>query len=113
LPPDIDWPSLADPATTTAIYMPTRTLAALVTEAIAHGLDPATPAVAIARDAARSNRHCGRNREIARAAGASCARRSGADHDGQRVRARALLVAGGDQSSRHSIEKLARNSATD
>ena len=48
LPDDIDWRSLADPATTTAIYMPTRTLAALVTKAIGQGLDPATPAVAIA-----------------------------------------------------------------
>jgi uroporphyrin-III C-methyltransferase/precorrin-2 dehydrogenase/sirohydrochlorin ferrochelatase len=48
LPADIDWHSLADPATTTAIYMPTRTLQALVTKATAEGLDPATPAVAIA-----------------------------------------------------------------
>ena len=32
LPADLDWQSLADPATTTAIYMPTRTLAALVDE---------------------------------------------------------------------------------
>ena len=29
LPGDLDWQSLADPTTTTAIYMPTRTLAAL------------------------------------------------------------------------------------
>ncbi len=35
--------------TTTAIYMPTRTLAALVEKAVAEGLDPRTPAVAIAR----------------------------------------------------------------
>ena len=48
LPDDIDWRSLADPATTTAIYMPTKTLAALVTKAIGQGLDPATPAIAIA-----------------------------------------------------------------
>ena len=46
---DFDWQSLADPATTTAIYMPTRTLAALVEKAVAEGLDPRTPAVAIAR----------------------------------------------------------------
>ena len=46
---DIDWQSLADPATTTAIYMPTKTLAALVAKAIAQGLDPQTPALAIAR----------------------------------------------------------------
>jgi uroporphyrin-III C-methyltransferase/precorrin-2 dehydrogenase/sirohydrochlorin ferrochelatase len=49
LPEDIDWQSLADPATTTAIYMPIRTLAALVTKATAEGLDPRTPALAVAR----------------------------------------------------------------
>jgi uroporphyrin-III C-methyltransferase/precorrin-2 dehydrogenase/sirohydrochlorin ferrochelatase len=49
LPRDFDWRSLADPATTTAIYMPRRTLAALAEMAIAHGLDPATPAVAVLR----------------------------------------------------------------
>jgi uroporphyrin-III C-methyltransferase/precorrin-2 dehydrogenase/sirohydrochlorin ferrochelatase len=49
LPGDLDWQSLADPTTTTAIYMPTRTLAALVTRATAEGLDPQTPALAIAR----------------------------------------------------------------
>ena len=49
LPADLDWRSLADPATTTAIYMPTRTLAALVAKAIAEGLDAQTPALAIAR----------------------------------------------------------------
>ncbi len=49
LPADLDWRSLADPATTTAIYMPTRTLAALVAKATAEGLDPQTPALAIAR----------------------------------------------------------------
>jgi uroporphyrin-III C-methyltransferase/precorrin-2 dehydrogenase/sirohydrochlorin ferrochelatase len=49
LPGDIDWQSLADPSTTTAIYMPTRTLAVLVKKATAEGLDPDTPALAIAR----------------------------------------------------------------
>ncbi|HEY6022755.1 MAG TPA: siroheme synthase CysG [Pseudolabrys sp.] len=49
LPNDIDWRSLADPATTTAIYMPIRTLAALVEKATAEGLDARTPALAIAR----------------------------------------------------------------
>jgi len=49
LPADIDWRSIADPATTTAIYMPVRTLAALVTRALAEGLDPLTPSAAIAR----------------------------------------------------------------
>ncbi len=49
LPDDIDWRALADTATTTAIYMPVRTLGALVARALAEGLDPATPAAAIAR----------------------------------------------------------------
>ena len=49
LPQDLDWKALADAATTTAIYMPTRTLAELVEKALAEGLDPATPAVAVAR----------------------------------------------------------------
>jgi uroporphyrin-III C-methyltransferase/precorrin-2 dehydrogenase/sirohydrochlorin ferrochelatase len=49
LPHDLDWHSLADPATTTAIYMPTRSLSILVEKAIAEGLDAQTPAVAIAR----------------------------------------------------------------
>jgi uroporphyrin-III C-methyltransferase / precorrin-2 dehydrogenase / sirohydrochlorin ferrochelatase len=49
LPGDIDWASLTDPATTTAIYMPARTMAALVTRALAEGLDPATPALAVSR----------------------------------------------------------------
>lgn len=49
LPNDIDWQALADPVTTTAIYMPVRTLETLVTRALAEGLDPATPAAAIAR----------------------------------------------------------------
>jgi uroporphyrin-III C-methyltransferase/precorrin-2 dehydrogenase/sirohydrochlorin ferrochelatase len=49
LPADIDWTSLADPAATTIVYMPVRTLAALTDKALAAGLDPATPAVAVAR----------------------------------------------------------------
>jgi uroporphyrin-III C-methyltransferase/precorrin-2 dehydrogenase/sirohydrochlorin ferrochelatase len=47
LPADIDWTSLADPATTTVVYMPSRTLAQLVERAVGAGLDPATPAVAV------------------------------------------------------------------
>jgi uroporphyrin-III C-methyltransferase / precorrin-2 dehydrogenase / sirohydrochlorin ferrochelatase len=47
LPDDLDWRSLADPHATTAIYMPVRTLATLAERAIAAGLDPATPAVAV------------------------------------------------------------------
>ena len=49
LPEDIDWQSLADPATTTSVYMPMKTLAVLVEKAIANGLDPAVPAIAVAR----------------------------------------------------------------
>ncbi len=49
LPDDIDWKSLVDPSATTAVYMPAKTLEALVTRALAEGLDPATPAVAISR----------------------------------------------------------------
>jgi uroporphyrin-III C-methyltransferase/precorrin-2 dehydrogenase/sirohydrochlorin ferrochelatase len=49
VPGDLDWKSLADPSTTTAVFMPTRTLAALAEKAIAEGLDPRTPAIAISR----------------------------------------------------------------
>jgi uroporphyrin-III C-methyltransferase/precorrin-2 dehydrogenase/sirohydrochlorin ferrochelatase len=49
VPADLDWKSLADPTTTTAVFMPTRTLAALAEKAIAEGLDPRTPALAISR----------------------------------------------------------------
>lgn len=49
VPADLDWKSLADPATTTAVFMPTRTLAALAEKAIAEGLDPGTPALAVSR----------------------------------------------------------------
>ncbi len=48
LPDDIDWKSLADPSCTTAVYMSKRTLAALAGGAIAAGLEPDTPALAIA-----------------------------------------------------------------
>jgi uroporphyrin-III C-methyltransferase / precorrin-2 dehydrogenase / sirohydrochlorin ferrochelatase len=48
LPADIDWRALADPAATTVVYMPKKTLRALGLAAVAHGLDPATPAVAVA-----------------------------------------------------------------
>jgi uroporphyrin-III C-methyltransferase/precorrin-2 dehydrogenase/sirohydrochlorin ferrochelatase len=47
LPDDIDWRSVADPAVTTVIYMPKKTLRAFVDHALAAGLDPATPALAI------------------------------------------------------------------
>jgi uroporphyrin-III C-methyltransferase/precorrin-2 dehydrogenase/sirohydrochlorin ferrochelatase len=49
LPADIDWSSVADPAVTTVVYMPIRTLPELVTTAVKAGLDPATAAVAVER----------------------------------------------------------------
>jgi len=49
LPADIDWASLADPAVTSIVYMPTKTLSDLVATAVAAGLDPTTPAVAVER----------------------------------------------------------------
>jgi uroporphyrin-III C-methyltransferase/precorrin-2 dehydrogenase/sirohydrochlorin ferrochelatase len=49
LPGDFDWRSLADPTATTVVYMPIRTIAEFAQKAIEHGLDPATPAIAVAR----------------------------------------------------------------
>jgi uroporphyrin-III C-methyltransferase/precorrin-2 dehydrogenase/sirohydrochlorin ferrochelatase len=49
LPDDLDWKSIADPSATTAIYMPTRTFPLLAEKAMAQGLDPATPVIAISR----------------------------------------------------------------
>jgi uroporphyrin-III C-methyltransferase/precorrin-2 dehydrogenase/sirohydrochlorin ferrochelatase len=54
LPADLDYASLADPAATTIVYMPTKTLPDLVGNAMQAGLDPATPAVAVDR-ATRAN----------------------------------------------------------
>lgn len=51
--PEIDWRSLADPSATTVVYMPKRTLGDLAAAAIAHGLDPTTPALVVA-DVARA-----------------------------------------------------------
>jgi uroporphyrin-III C-methyltransferase/precorrin-2 dehydrogenase/sirohydrochlorin ferrochelatase len=48
LPADIDWSAVADRAATTVVYMPKRTLGELTDIAIRHGLDPQTPAIAIA-----------------------------------------------------------------
>jgi uroporphyrin-III C-methyltransferase/precorrin-2 dehydrogenase/sirohydrochlorin ferrochelatase len=48
LPADIDWRALADAAATTVVYMPKKTLRELGTRATAAGLDPSTPAVAVA-----------------------------------------------------------------
>jgi uroporphyrin-III C-methyltransferase / precorrin-2 dehydrogenase / sirohydrochlorin ferrochelatase len=48
LPDNIDWDSIADPVATTAVYMPGRTIDAFAARAIAAGLDPGTPAIAVA-----------------------------------------------------------------
>lgn len=48
LPSDLDWRAIADPGATTVIYMPRRTLSDFVARAVEAGLDPATPAAAVA-----------------------------------------------------------------
>jgi uroporphyrin-III C-methyltransferase/precorrin-2 dehydrogenase/sirohydrochlorin ferrochelatase len=48
LPSDIDWISVADRKVTTVLYMPRKTLGEFVRKALGKGLDPATPAIAIA-----------------------------------------------------------------
>ncbi|HEX8127413.1 MAG TPA: siroheme synthase CysG [Allosphingosinicella sp.] len=48
LPGDIDWAAIADPAATTIVYMPRATLGEFARSAVAAGLSPDTPAVAIA-----------------------------------------------------------------
>ena len=52
-----DWPSLADPWTTTAFYMSARTFADMLPKLIAAGLDPATPALAISAATTPRSRH--------------------------------------------------------
>jgi uroporphyrin-III C-methyltransferase/precorrin-2 dehydrogenase/sirohydrochlorin ferrochelatase len=47
LPSDIDWSSVADPVTTTVVYMPKRALAELAATARARGLPADTPAIAV------------------------------------------------------------------
>ncbi|MEW6454530.1 MAG: siroheme synthase CysG [Pseudomonadota bacterium] len=49
LPADLNWRSLADPSATTIVYMPVKTLREFAASAVAEGLDPNTPAVAVAR----------------------------------------------------------------
>jgi len=56
LPVDTDWASVADPAVTTVVYMPVKTLPELVARAVQAGLDPQTPAVAVER-ATRPDEH--------------------------------------------------------
>jgi len=48
LPSDIDWISVADRKVTTVLYMPRKTLGEFVRKALGKGLNPATPAIAIA-----------------------------------------------------------------
>lgn len=48
LPTDLDWGAIADPCATTIVYMPRATLGQLARSAIAAGLSPDMPAVAIA-----------------------------------------------------------------
>jgi uroporphyrin-III C-methyltransferase/precorrin-2 dehydrogenase/sirohydrochlorin ferrochelatase len=48
LPTDIDWKSLADPTATTIVYMPGKTIRELADTAVAHGLAPDTPTIAVA-----------------------------------------------------------------
>lgn len=47
LPADLDWRAMADPAASTVIYMARATLTGFREQALAAGLDPATPAVAV------------------------------------------------------------------
>jgi uroporphyrin-III C-methyltransferase/precorrin-2 dehydrogenase/sirohydrochlorin ferrochelatase len=49
LPADFDWPGLVDPTATTVVYMAARTIAEFAALAVEHGLDPATPTVAVSR----------------------------------------------------------------
>ena len=57
LPQDIDWKAVADPVATTVVYMPRRTLGAFAESAVAAGLDPQTPAIAIASATLASQAH--------------------------------------------------------
>lgn len=47
LPADADWHAVAGGATTTAVYMAGRTMGGMLAAAMAAGLDPATPALAV------------------------------------------------------------------
>jgi uroporphyrin-III C-methyltransferase/precorrin-2 dehydrogenase/sirohydrochlorin ferrochelatase len=48
LPRDLCWPALADPATSTVVYMAGGTWLDMAARLLAEGLDPQTPAVAVA-----------------------------------------------------------------
>ncbi len=47
LPATLDWKAIADKSATSVVYMPARTIGALLQEAQAHGLPSSTPAVAV------------------------------------------------------------------
>ena len=57
LPADIDWISVADRKATTVLYMPRKTLDEFVRLALRKGLDPATPAIAIASATLPEEKH--------------------------------------------------------
>jgi uroporphyrin-III C-methyltransferase/precorrin-2 dehydrogenase/sirohydrochlorin ferrochelatase len=59
LPSDIDWGAIADRRATTVLYMPRKTLGDFVRKALAKGLDPATPAVAVASSTRADEVHAG------------------------------------------------------
>ena len=64
LPSDIDWKSIADPAATTIVYMPGKTIRELAETAIASGLAPK-------RLRLRSSRRHGRSRRSSAARSAT------------------------------------------
>ncbi len=49
LPEDLDWSALADPGATSVVYMGARMLGALREKLLAHGADPAAPALIVER----------------------------------------------------------------
>ena len=49
LPEDFDWRALCDPHASTAVYMGVKTLEPLVQRLLAHGINPATPALLVER----------------------------------------------------------------
>jgi uroporphyrin-III C-methyltransferase / precorrin-2 dehydrogenase / sirohydrochlorin ferrochelatase len=57
LPADIEWRAVADRSVTTVLYMPRRTLGAFCEAAIAAGLDPLMPALAIQSVSRPTERH--------------------------------------------------------
>jgi uroporphyrin-III C-methyltransferase/precorrin-2 dehydrogenase/sirohydrochlorin ferrochelatase len=59
LPSDVDWGAVADRQVTTVLYMPRRTLGEFARKAMAKGLDPATPAVAVASATLAGQVHVG------------------------------------------------------